>query len=196
MLGFIFLGASTGSSWGLGTALTRRAGFAIYYQTNDTGIKHGKRWYSFDVNIYKNILLWKTLIWHVFLPEPQMQPPLLFSSSFFSSSWIWLLPRRDPLCPFRPLISTITKTDTQIIQLNSSIHSSIFDIYIKNSHTEALKIEQNLVGHRLFLWLWQRGWWCQHRRLLIVSPVLCWGIPVRAGVYCCHSIYKININRR
>lgn len=47
------------------------------------------------------------------MPEPQVQPPPPFSSSFSSSSWIWLLHRKDPQRPCHPRIPARTKTDTE-----------------------------------------------------------------------------------
>lgn len=51
--------------------------------------------------------------WFGLLPERQMQPPLLFSSSFSSSFSIWLLRQTDPLCPSHPPTpdATIRHTD-------------------------------------------------------------------------------------
>lgn len=91
MLGFCFLEPSTGSSWG--------AVVAAYNQTNAMTLP--KQFYTFvqDINV----------MFFMSLPEPRMQPPLLSSSSFSSSSWIWLLRRTDPQCPSHPRTPSITE---------------------------------------------------------------------------------------
>lgn len=54
MLGFCFLEASTGSSWGLGTVLTTGAVLTVCNHTNAmTSPKQGKCLHSFDGNMYK-----------------------------------------------------------------------------------------------------------------------------------------------
>lgn len=68
MVEFCFFWASTGSSWGLGTALSRDAGLAVYNHIKKIAIRQGKWQHSFDVKYkkYDNlILLRNTLSWHL-----------------------------------------------------------------------------------------------------------------------------------
>lgn len=72
---------------------------------------------------------------------------------------------------------------------------SVFDV---NCPVEALnqmswQCQWDLDGDRLLLW-WI-GWCHQNRGFFIVSPMLCRGIPVRAGVRCCYPIWKSHMGR-